>query len=187
MRDAVKAFQLVGHRPEDFDLILQQAVISGSPLGTALTECAVLRRVEMLNELKRQLAALTPLQRAVLRHMANEDAQFAPFTAAAFAFYAKYCESSSPGSKHKQRSFTTGDIQRALHSLERKHRLVWRSARGAYALDDHMIGEVLNEEHVAEEMRVLTDPSSANLSAEELREHGFFADVPDDEWPEWEK
>ena len=184
-QDAVKAFYLVGHRPEDFDLILQQAVTSRNPLGAALTEYAVLRRVEMLNELQRQLAALTPLQRAILRRMADEDARFAPFTAVAFAFYAKHCESPRPRPGGKQRAFTNGDVQRALDSLERKHRLVWRSARGAYALDDHMIGEILNEERVAEEMQVLTDPASTSLSPEDLRKHGFFSDVPEDEWPHW--
>jgi hypothetical protein len=179
--DAVKAFHLVGNRPEDFDLILQQAVTSGKPMGEVLTEYAVRRRVEMLNELKRQLAALTPLQRAVLRRMADEDARFAPFTADALAFYAKCC-----GGSRVRQKFTNGDVQRALDSLERKHRLVWRSARGAYALDDHMIGDLLNEERVADEMRLLTASSTADLSPQELREYGFFQDVPEEEWPGWE-
>ena len=176
--DALKAFQLVGHRPEDFDLILQQAVISGKLLGPALIEHAVLRRVEMLNELKRQLAVLTPLQRAVLRRMAEEDARFAPFTADALAFYSRCCGGPRSGKK-----FTNGDVQRALDSLERKHRLVWRSARGAYALDDHMISDLLHEERIAEEMQLLTEPDSGTLSLEELRAHGFFQDVPEEEWP----
>lgn len=170
--DAFKAFQLVGHRPEDFDLILQRAITSGKPSGEALVEYAVRRRAEMFNELKRQLAVLTPLQRAVLRRMADEDAQFAPFTAETLAFYAKYCGKLLPRKK-----ITTGDVQRALDSLERKHRLVWRSARGAYALDDHMIGDVLNKERIGEEMRLLTEPGTEELSVEELTEHGFFGDV----------
>jgi len=32
-----------------------------------------------------------------------------------------------------------------LISAEKKHKLVWRSARGAYALDDQMIGELLHD------------------------------------------
>lgn len=181
--EALKAFHLVGHRPEDFDLILQQAVMSGDPVGAALAEYAVLRRVEMLNELKRQIGALTPLQRAILRRMADDESRFAPFTAAALAFYAKHSESTQEGRRHKQKAFTNGDVQRALDSLERKHRLVWRSARGAYALDDHMIGELLDEERIAEEMHVLTDSPAASLSPDELRKHGFFPDVSEDEWP----
>jgi hypothetical protein len=67
--------------------------------------------------------------------------------------------------------------------LERKHRLVWRSARGAYALDDHMIGDVLNEERIAEEIKLLMEPEARDLSLEELREQGFFPDVSEEEWP----
>jgi len=177
---ALKAFNLVGHRPEDFDLILQQAVISGKPLEEVLIERAILRRTEMLNELKRQLAALTPLQRAILRRMVEEEGDFAPFTGASLAFYGECCGRAGP-----RKQPTNGDVQRALDSLERKHRLIWRSARGAYALDDHMIGELLHEERIADEMRLLTAPDSAQLSPQDLREHGFFEDLPEDDWPRW--
>lgn len=179
--NAVKAFELVGNRPEDFDLILQQAIVSGSSMNVALIEYAVRRRVEMLNELKRQLAMLPPLQRAILRRMAEEDVDFAPFTAAALAYYAKCCGGSRAG-----KSFSNGDVQRALDALESKHRLVWRSARGAYALDDQMIGELLNDSHIADEMRLLTTPTTEDLSAEDFKSHGFFNDVSDDDWPQWE-
>lgn len=180
--NAVKAFELVGNRPEDFDLILQQAVVSGSPMDFALIEYAVRRRVEMLNELKHHLAVLPPLQRAILRRMADEDADFAPFTAAALAYYTECCGESRAG-----KSFTNGDVQRALDALESKHRLIWRSARGAYALDDQMIGELLNEAHIADEMRLLTTPTTEDLSPEDFKSHGFFNDVPDDDWPNWER
>jgi hypothetical protein len=178
LADAVNAFNLVGHRPEDFDLILQQVVTSGKPLGEALIERAILRRTEMLNELKRQLTVLQPLQRAILRRMVDEEGSFAPFTSASLAFYTDYCGRAGP-----RRRVNNGDVQRALDSLERRHRLVWRSARGAYALDDQMVGELLNEERLADEMRLLTDPQSGELSPDELREHGFFPDIPEDDWP----
>jgi len=63
--------------------------------------------------------------------MADEEAQFAPFTAEALAFYAKHC-----GKLALDKKITAADVQRALDTLERKYRLVWRSARGVYALDD---------------------------------------------------
>ncbi len=180
LRGAVRAFELVGYRPEDFDLILQRAVISGRPLGGALIESAIRRRVELLNEIRRQLAVLTPLQRAVLRRMVGEEPRFAPFSAESLAFYARCC-----GRRRRSGPFTNGDVQRALDALERKFRLVWRSARGAYELDDRMVGEVVSEERLAEDMELLIKSEPERLSPEQLREWGFFQDIPESEWPDW--
>jgi hypothetical protein len=128
----LQAFESFGHRPQFFMEALGQALSPLSGLQEIRFEEAVLhaaRRRQQDDEaqMESECLALRPLEQAVLWRLLAQGSRFRPYDGEALRFY---------------RERVTGRVtpqmaQRALESLrERNPALVWKSARGEYAVDD---------------------------------------------------
>ncbi|MCL4740153.1 MAG: ATP-binding protein [Burkholderiaceae bacterium] len=128
----MQAFESFGHRPQFFMEALGQALSPLSGLQGVRFEQAVLqaaRERQQADEaqMESEYLALRPLEQAVLWRLLEQGPRFRPYDGEALRFY---------------RERVTGRVtpqmaQRALESLrERYPALVWKSARGEYAVDD---------------------------------------------------
>ena len=104
----------------------------------------VRRLAEELNEVARGVIhSLTPVQSAVLRVMAASDQRYAPFEAATLEKYRKAMQLS--GQAPDELKVDVPGVQQALIALQEK-KLVWRAARGVYAVEEKHTVDVLNAE-----------------------------------------
>lgn len=104
----------------------------------------VRRLAEELNEVARGVIhSLTPIQSAVLRVMAASDQRYAPFEAATLERYRKAMQLS--GQAPDELKVDVPGVQQALIALQEK-KLVWRAARGVYAVEEKHTVDVLNAE-----------------------------------------
>lgn len=126
------AFHDFGQRPQFFIDAIGQAL---SPLGEYASqrfEPAVLalareRQEQDRRQMESDYLALRPLEQAVLWRMLEQGPRFRPYDADALRFYSD--KTSNPA--------TRAMAQRALESLRsRQPSMVWKSARGEYAIDD---------------------------------------------------
>lgn len=128
----LQAFESFGHRPQFFMEALGQALSPLAGLQDVRFERAVLqaaRERQQADEaqMESEFLALRPLEQAVLWRLLEQGPRFRPYDGEALRFY---------------REQVTGRVtaqmaQRALESLrERNPALVWKSARGEYAVDD---------------------------------------------------
>lgn len=128
----LQAFERFGHRPQFFMEALGQALSPLSGLQGVRFEQAVLQASkERLQadeaQMESEYLALRSLEQAVLWRLLEQGPRFRPYDGEALRFY---------------RQRVTGRVtpqmaQRALESLrERNPALVWKSARGEYAVDD---------------------------------------------------
>lgn len=127
-----RAFEAFGHRPQFFMEALGQAL---SPLATldgkrfeqAVMDAAEERQRDEEARMESEYLALRPIEQAVLWRMLEQGPQFRPYDADALRFY-----SEQTGEK-----VTAQMAQYALESLrDRSPPIVWKSARGEYAVDD---------------------------------------------------
>lgn len=108
-------------------------------VGTAFTE-ALEAQIEANNhELLRVVHSLTPLQSAVLRVLAARGNDYAPFEANTMAAYQEVLQAT--GQSADARADVPG-VQQALLALQDKA-LVWRAARGVYALEESSLSELM--------------------------------------------
>jgi hypothetical protein len=143
----MEAFTLVGKRPEEMEKVIALAVTHPQQdLGLAMQTVARLRRSELINDLRQQISGLSPLQRAILRLMFQRGEDFEAFTKASLAEYERMTDG----------QVTESQVQRALAWLV-KEGLIWRSARGAYAVDDQMVSEYFYDLHVDEVLKDFDD------------------------------
>ena len=128
----LQAFESFGHRPQFFMEALGQALSPLSGLQGVRFEQAVLQAAQERQQadeaqMESEYLALRPLEQAVLWRLLVQGPRFRPYDGEALRFY---------------RERVTGRVtpqmaQRALESLrERNPALVWKSARGEYAVDD---------------------------------------------------
>lgn len=126
------AFERFGHRPQFFMEALGQALsplsgLQGVRFEQAVLEAARRRQVDDETQMESEVLALRPLEQAVLWRMLEQAARFRPYDGDALRFYRDHVSS----------KVTPQMAQRALESLrERTPALVWKSARGEYAVDD---------------------------------------------------
>lgn len=92
-------------------------------------------------EILRVVHSLTPLQSAVLRVMAMAGADYAPFEAQTMARYRATLAAIAPGARVEPE---THNVQQALLALQDKA-LVWKAARGVYALEDTHLAELMRQ------------------------------------------
>ncbi len=127
----LQAFETFGHRPQFFMEALAQAL---SPLAAhsgrfeaAVLEAARRRQDDDEAQMQAEYLALKPIERAVLWRLLEQGARFRPYDGEALHFY-----------RDKAGGSTTPPMaQRALEALrDRTPALVWKSARGEYAVDD---------------------------------------------------
>jgi hypothetical protein len=90
-------------------------------------------------EALRAIHSLTPLQSTVLRVLAAAGTNYAPFEAKTLQRYQKVLDAIAPQSEVKP---DVPNVQQALAALQEKA-LVWRAARGVYALEEASTGELL--------------------------------------------
>lgn len=141
------AFERSGWRPEilaaaadvvRFDLELVPADVA-QRFSQAVDEQIEALRVEAL----RVVRSLTPLQAAVLRVMARAGADYAPFEATTLLRYRQEMERA--GGDAAQARAEVPSVQQALTALQDKA-LVWRAARGVYAVEDQALVPLLLED-----------------------------------------
>jgi hypothetical protein len=94
------------------------------------------------DEALRVVHSLTPLQSAVLRVMAGTGSAFAPFEAETIERYAGTLAKIAPRANVEP---DASNVQQALSALQEKA-LVWRAARGVYALEDTFLAELMRQE-----------------------------------------
>lgn len=135
-----EAFQLFGARPQFFAVALGEAL---SPLTAEVGrfENQVLRAAEQrMRDDEAQMASefesLRPIEQAVLWRLLEQGNRFRPYDAEALRFYrAKVALRGGPDSR-----VTAQHAQNALEAIRsRSPALVWKSARGEYAVDDAMM------------------------------------------------
>ena len=85
--------------------------------------------------------SLTPLQSAVLRVMASAGTDYAPFEAQTMALYRSTLAAIAPEAKVEPE---TNNVQQSLAALQDKA-LVWKAARGVYALEDALLAELMRQ------------------------------------------
>ena len=90
-------------------------------------------------EALRVVHSLTPLQSAVLRVMAMTGIDYAPFEQNTMERYQAVLSKTAPDAKVEP---DTANVQQALIALQDKS-LVWRAARGVYALEDTFLAELM--------------------------------------------
>lgn len=101
---------------------------------------AVNEQIEESNqESMRVLHSLTPLQSAVLRVMAKHGKAYAPFEAATIKEYQQVVDQLAGDNALK---VEVSNVQQALIALQEKA-LVWRAARGVYALEEDNLKELM--------------------------------------------
>ncbi len=91
------------------------------------------------NETMRVIHSLTPLQNAVLRVLAASASAYAPFEAATLIEYQRVLDAIAPLNQSKA---DIPNVQQALTALQEKA-LIWRAARGVYALEDTSLAEAI--------------------------------------------
>ncbi len=90
-------------------------------------------------EAMRVIHSLTPLQSAVFQVLATAGTDYAPFEGKTMELYQSAMSSISPKSDVAP---DLSNVQQALAALQEKG-LVWKAARGVYALEDTSLGELL--------------------------------------------
>ena len=131
------AFTQLGHRPQ----WLERAIVDSlNPLSTRegrfegrVLEIADERRTDRYGTLRASFVGLKPLERAVIWRLLDAGARYRGFDAEALSFYRHALETLEEDAVGVTRS----SVQKALESLRRHEPpLVWKSARGEYAIDD---------------------------------------------------
>ncbi|KPF42987.1 ATPase [beta proteobacterium AAP121] len=144
--DAVSAlFDRAAHRPE---LLGSAADALRFEFGLAPAEvperfaAAVEEQIKASNdELLRVVHSLTPLQSAVLKVLAKRGGDYAPFEAATLRDYQAVLQAASPEGEGRA---DVPAVQQALIALQDKA-LVWRAARGVYALEEASLAELMRQ------------------------------------------
>lgn len=152
MQSLMKAFQMLGSRPEDFRKTIRDALVRPeSDLGEAIIAAAHEQRDRIREEVRKQLAALSALQRAMIRRMVESSDDPSPFSKDSLAYYRR---------ETGEGPVSSSAVQKAMDALVGKG-FVWRSARGVYALDDMMVAELFYDDRVQDALlRDLTSPHS---------------------------
>ena len=108
----------------------------------ARLEALVQQQVQASNdEALRVVHSLTPLQSAVLRVLAQAGAGYAPFETLTLARYRATLAAIAPDAKVEPE---ISNVQQALSALQDKA-LVWKAARGVYALEDSFLAELMRQ------------------------------------------
>jgi hypothetical protein len=140
--EAFVAFDMLGRRPELLEAALRDFALGperADGLRRTLAESAGALRERLWAQYDSDYGALTDLQRCVLTRVIAEGERLAPFSALAMAAFA--ADLGVP--------VAATDVQAALDALRQKG-LVWKSGRGAYAVEDQGMSEWLEARRPAE-------------------------------------
>src|ERR1035437_954372 len=126
-----KAFQVLGNKPELFltKIISELSPLQGNVAGfekRVYTE-AIMQQETDAKQWESLYLGLSALQQSLIWRLLEKRSTFKPYDADALQFYA------SKGSKR----FSPAQVQTALETMRKQSPpLVWKSARGEYALED---------------------------------------------------
>jgi len=126
-----QTFEVFGHRPQFFMAALGQvlsplAALSGR-FEVALLDAAQQQQAQDEAQMESDYLGLKPAEQAVLWRMLEQGPRFRPYDAEALRFYRD----------NTGHPVNAAQAQRALEALrQRMPALVWKSARGEYALED---------------------------------------------------
>lgn len=143
VEDMKRAFAMVGHRPEMLGELVNKVAAElgeGANLGEMLEEGALRRQAGVFAEYEAVYDPLSPLQKAVLIAMARATVNQQPF--AAFSKVTRTAIGEEAQALGGEPEPSAQAVQRALEALRSKQ-LIWKSGRGAYALEDNGIIEWL--------------------------------------------
>ncbi|MBI3148341.1 MAG: hypothetical protein HYZ17_07490 [Betaproteobacteria bacterium] len=132
--DMFEAFVWVGHRPEMLKALISEIALERGQarrLGKLLKDGASSLRNRVWESMESEISGLSELQRAVLEVMVRKGKDFSPFTEDSLKEYRALLG---------QPELAAHTVQAALEGL-RERNLIWRSARGAYALEDEALAE----------------------------------------------
>ncbi|RZI54754.1 MAG: ATP-binding protein [Pseudomonas sp.] len=145
--DPAEVFQLFkesGYRPELLgaaaDAIRFDFFIDPENVPERFAELVRSQADELNANLKKVIHSLTPIQSAVIRVMGSMGDNFAPFEAPTMALYATAMKQS--GVAESAIRVEVPGVQQALIALQEKN-LVWKASRGVYAVDEHVIVDLL--------------------------------------------
>jgi len=135
-----EAFQLFGARPQFFALALGEALnplsADGDRFESQVFRAAEQRMRDDEAQMESEFQSLRPIEQAVLWRLLEQGNRFRPYDAEALRFYReKVAERGGQETK-----VTAQTAQNALETIRsRTPALVWKSARGEYAVDDAMM------------------------------------------------
>jgi hypothetical protein len=113
--------------------------LAAADLNDGFAEAVQSQIEEAEGQALRVINALTPLQSSVLRVLADQRDQYAPFTAATMTVYRSVLIDIAPKETVVP---DTSNVQQALVALQDKM-LVWKERRGVYALEESATAELL--------------------------------------------
>lgn len=152
--DPAEVFQLFkesGYRPELLgaaaDEIRFDFTIDPESIPARFAELVRAQADELNANLKKVIHSLTPIQSAVIRVMSVKGNNYAPFEAPTMELYAKAMEQA--GIAASAIKVEVPGVQQALIALQEK-KLVWRASRGVYAVDEHVIVDLLRADGLLE-------------------------------------
>lgn len=152
--DPAEVFQLFkesGYRPELLgaaaDAIRFDFFIDPENVRERFAELVRAQADELNANLKKVIHSLTPIQSAVIRVMGSMGDNFAPFEAPTMALYATAMKQA--GIPESDIKVEVPGVQQALIALQEKN-LVWKASRGVYAVDEHMIVDLLRADGLLE-------------------------------------
>ncbi len=102
---------------------------------------------ELKTKLRKAIQGLTPIQFAVLRVMSVKGDDYAPYEAPTKALYVKAMEQA--GIAASEIKAEAPDVRQALTALQER-KLVWRALRDVYAVNEHMIVDLLRSDGLLE-------------------------------------
>jgi hypothetical protein len=145
--DAAEVFQLFkesGYRPELLgaaaDAIRFDFALAPEDVPDRFAELVRAQADELNANLKKVIHSLTPIQSAVLRVMSVKGENYAPFEAPTMELYATAMKLA--GIAEGEIKVEVPGVQQALIALQEK-KLVWKASRGVYAVDEHVIVDLL--------------------------------------------
>uniref|UniRef100_A0A7C2BAJ7 ATP-binding protein n=1 Tax=Pseudomonas graminis TaxID=158627 RepID=A0A7C2BAJ7_9PSED len=152
--DPAEVFQLFkesGYRPELLgaaaDAIRFDFFIDPENVRERFAELVRAQADELNANLKKVIHSLTPIQSAVIRVMGIMGESYAPFEAPTMALYAAAMKQA--GIAESDIKVEVPGVQQALIALQEKN-LVWKASRGVYAVDEHVIVDLLRADGLLE-------------------------------------
>lgn len=129
--DMFEFLKLIGHRPEMLKSIIGEIAINSGlkSLGEALKNGAETIKARMWQEMGKEFAGLSMIQRAVLETMILHGKSYTPFSDAAMSAYASLLQ---------RERVSAPSVQAALAVLCEKG-WVWRAAYEDYSLEDESL------------------------------------------------
>lgn len=140
--DVLKAFELIGHRPEHLERLLQDMALglgNAAHIKDTLATKAGLLRDRVWDEHARAYDAMSPLQKEVLAELINRGEDFAPFAAASLSAW----------SERLGKPVDASAVQTAIVAL-RDQGILWKTDRGRYALEEQDMAEWFRAKTAAE-------------------------------------